>query len=54
MGMVLVIEGLIYGGFPSSAKKMFVQAAEMPDALLRTVGFSSTIIGIGIVWLIRG
>lgn len=54
MGLVLVIEGLVYGGFPSAAKKMAAQAAEMPEAVLRTVGLAAIVIGVGIVWLVRG
>ncbi|MBE1206894.1 DUF2065 family protein [Aminobacter carboxidus] len=54
MGLVLVIEGLVYGGFPSAAKKMAAQAAEMPEAVLRTVGLAAIVIGVGVVWLVRG
>ena len=54
MGLVLVIEGLVYGGFPAAAKKMAAQAAEMPEAVLRTVGLAALVIGVGIVWLVRG
>jgi len=54
MGLVLVIEGLVYGGFPAVAKRMAAQAAEMPEAVLRTVGLAALVIGVGIVWLVRG
>jgi uncharacterized protein YjeT (DUF2065 family) len=54
MGLVLVIEGLVYGGFPAVAKRMAAQAAEMPEAVLRTVGLAALAMGVGIVWLVRG
>jgi len=54
MGLVLVFEGLVYGGFPSAAKKLAGQVTEMPDAVLRTVGLAAIVIGVGVVWLIRG
>lgn len=54
IGLVLVFEGLVYGGFPSAVKKMAAQVTEMPDALLRTVGLAAIVIGVGVVWLIRG
>ncbi|GAA2816284.1 DUF2065 domain-containing protein [Aminobacter aminovorans] len=54
MGLVLVIEGLVYGGFPAAAKKMAAQAAEMPETVLRAVGLAAIVIGVGIVWLVRG
>ncbi|WP_432287987.1 DUF2065 family protein [Aminobacter sp. BA135] len=54
MGLVLVIEGLVYGGFPAAAKRMAAQAADMPEAVLRTIGLAALGIGVGIVWLVRG
>lgn len=54
IGLVLVFEGLVYGGFPSAAKKLAAQVTEMPEALLRTVGLAAIVIGVGVVWLIRG
>ncbi|GAA4116536.1 DUF2065 domain-containing protein [Aminobacter aganoensis] len=54
IGLVLVLEGLVYGGFPAAARKMAAQVTDMPDAVLRTVGLAAIAIGVGIVWLIRG
>lgn len=54
MGLVLVIEGLVYGGFPNLAKKLAAEVLSMPDNALRTAGLAAIAIGVGVVWLVRG
>lgn len=54
MGLVLVIEGLIYGGFPRLAKKLASEVLAMPESALRAAGLAAIAIGVGIVWLVRG
>ncbi|PSJ64211.1 DUF2065 domain-containing protein [Mesorhizobium soli] len=54
MGLVLVIEGLIYGGFPSLAKRLAAEVLSMPENALRAVGLASIAVGVGLVWLARG
>jgi hypothetical protein len=54
MGLVLVIEGLVYGGFPTLAKKLAAEVLSMPDNALRTAGLAAIAIGVGVVWLGRG
>ncbi|MDH6232523.1 uncharacterized protein YjeT (DUF2065 family) [Mesorhizobium soli] len=53
MGLVLVIEGLIYGGFPNLAKRLAAEVLSMPENALRAVGLASIAIGVGLVWLAR-
>ncbi|TIT34757.1 MAG: DUF2065 family protein, partial [Mesorhizobium sp.] len=31
MGLVLVVEGLVYGGFPGLAKKLATEVLSMPE-----------------------
>jgi uncharacterized protein YjeT (DUF2065 family) len=54
IGLVLVIEGLLYGGFPSLAKKVAADASVAPDQVLRVAGIAAIAAGVFIVWLVRG
>jgi uncharacterized protein YjeT (DUF2065 family) len=54
MGLVLVIEGLVYGGFPSLARKLATEVLSLPENALRIAGLAAIAIGVGIVWLVRG
>ncbi|MGB3536737.1 MAG: DUF2065 domain-containing protein [Mesorhizobium sp.] len=54
MGLVLVVEGLIYGGFPRLAKKLATEVLAMPENALRVAGLAAIAIGVGIVWMVRG
>jgi uncharacterized protein YjeT (DUF2065 family) len=54
MGLVLVVEGLIYGGFPRLAKKLATEVLAMPENALRIAGLAAIAIGVGIVWMVRG
>lgn len=53
-GLMLVFEGLLYGGFPNAAKSMVSEMLNLPEHVLRLVGISSMIFGLGMVWLVRG
>jgi uncharacterized protein YjeT (DUF2065 family) len=54
MGLVLVVEGLVYGGFPKLAKRLAGEVLAMPEGALRVAGLAAIAIGVGIVWLVRG
>jgi uncharacterized protein YjeT (DUF2065 family) len=54
VGLVLVIEGLVYGGFPGLAKRLAAEVLGSPEHMLRTLGLASIAAGVGIVWLVRG
>lgn len=54
VGLVLVIEGIFYGGFPRLARRMAAQAALMSDDLLRIAGLVAAMLGVFVVWLARG
>ena len=54
IGLVLVIEGIFYGGSPRFAKRMAAEAAKTPDEFLRIAGLVAIAIGVAIVWLVRG
>ncbi len=54
IGVLLVLEGALYALFPDAMKKIAAQAAATPGERLRLLGLSSALIGVGIVWLVRG
>lgn len=54
IGLVLVIEGLIFAAFPSSAKHAVAAVLETSDFSLRVVGIGAAVIGVILVWVVRG
>lgn len=54
IGLVLVIEGLIYGGFPNLARRLAAEVLSLPENALRVAGLASIAVGVGLVWLARG
>ncbi|TIO09255.1 DUF2065 family protein [Mesorhizobium sp.] len=54
IGLVLVVEGLVYGGFPGLAKKLAGEVLSMPESALRIAGLVAIAAGVGLVWLVRG
>ncbi len=54
LGIALTIEGALYALFPEGMKRMMHQALALPSSVLRTAGLGAAVVGVGIVWLIRG
>jgi hypothetical protein len=54
LGLVFVIEGLVFAAFPGSAKRAMATVMETPDLPLRLIGIGSAILGLIVVWLTRG
>jgi uncharacterized protein len=54
IGLVLVIEGLLFAAFPAAAKRLAASAIESPETSLRVAGIVSAVLGIVIIWLVRG
>lgn len=54
LGLLLVLEGLAYAAFPNAMRSALVALLSMPQAHVRTVGLTTAIIGLVIVWLVRG
>jgi uncharacterized protein YjeT (DUF2065 family) len=53
LGLVFVIEGLIFAAFPGQAKKAIVSVLETPEASLRMIGLGSALGGLLLVALAR-
>jgi uncharacterized protein len=54
LGLVFVIEGLVFAAFPEAAKRAMNSVLETPDLTLRLIGIGSAIVGVFVVWLVRG
>jgi hypothetical protein len=54
LGLVLVIEGLIWAAYPGLAKRLLEIANETNEATLRMVGAATIAAGVLVVWLVRG
>lgn len=54
LGLVFVIEGLIFAAFPGHAKRAMATVLETPETSLRVIGIGSAVVGLVVVWLVRG
>jgi len=54
LGLVLVIEGLLWALIPHLALRLLQLAAGTPEQQLRVAGWVAVAAGVGIVWLARG
>lgn len=54
LGLVLVIEGLIWAALPRGGVALLQLAAQSSESSLRISGAIAMAVGVGIVWLVRG
>ena len=54
LGLVFVIEGLVFAAFPGSAKRAVASVLETPETTLRAIGIGSAVVGLLVVRLVRG
>jgi uncharacterized protein YjeT (DUF2065 family) len=54
IGLVLAIEGLLFAAFPGVSKRAMSHVLETPDGALRVIGIASALIGVVLIWLVRG
>ncbi len=54
LGLVFMIEGLVFAAFPGPAKRAVASVLETPEPTLRMIGIGSAVIGLLAVWLVRG
>lgn len=54
IGLVLVLEGLVYALFPQGMQRLMAQVLEMPASTLRNGGLIAAVVGCLIIWLSRG
>jgi uncharacterized protein YjeT (DUF2065 family) len=54
IGLVFAIEGILFAAFPEIAKRAMSHVLDTPDTSLRLIGVASAVIGVFVVWLVRG
>jgi len=54
IGLFFAIEGIVLAAFPLAAKRAMAAALETPEGRLRVAGIASAVVGVLIVWLVRG
>jgi uncharacterized protein YjeT (DUF2065 family) len=54
IGLMLAIEGIIFAAVPRAAKRFAASALETPETVLRIAGVVSAVVGVLIVWAVRG
>lgn len=54
LGLVLAIEGVLFAGFPGAAKRASANVVATPEGVLRTIGLFSALVGVILVWFVRG
>jgi len=53
IGLVLVLEGVLYALFPEGMQRMMASALELSPSMLRGGGLLAAVIGFVVVWLVR-
>jgi uncharacterized protein YjeT (DUF2065 family) len=54
IGLVLVIEGLLWSLWPGLGRKLLDATAGAPESSLRMAGAAAVALGLVVVWLVRG
>jgi uncharacterized protein YjeT (DUF2065 family) len=53
LALVLVIEGMLPFLSPKSWREAMTQAAQLPDNVLRGLGFASMLVGVVVLYLVQ-
>ncbi len=53
LGLAIVIEGLLYAGFPEQMKQMLARVSLAPASTIRVVALTSAGLGLILLWLVR-
>lgn len=54
LGLLAVLEGALYAASPAAMKRAIRQVLDAPDTHIRTLGLGAMVIGLLIVWSVRG
>lgn len=53
LGLVAVIEGVLYAAFPALVRRAYKQMMALPDPTLRVAGVVAMAVGVAVVWIVR-
>jgi uncharacterized protein len=54
LGLVLVIEGMLWALAPGVGRKFLEATADMPESNVRLAGAVAVALGVLIIWIVRG
>jgi len=54
LGLFFALEGILLAASPGGAKRTMATVLKVPDGPLRIAGIVSALVGVLIVWLVRG
>src|SRR5262249_12237775 len=54
LGLVFVIEGLVFAAFPGPTRRAVAAVLDTPDQALRLIGLFSAMFGLPLIWAPRG
>ena len=54
LALAITLEGILYALFPDRMKRVMSVVIEQPTANLRFVGLLAAVLGVVIIWAIRG
>jgi hypothetical protein len=54
LGLALVLEGAAYALFPGPMRDMMARVQELEVSKIRVIGLLAAVLGVGVVWLVRG
>ncbi len=54
LGLVFVIEGLVFAVFPGPTRRAIAAVLDTPDQALRLIGLLSAMFGIALIWITDG
>ncbi len=52
--LILVIEGALYALFPGAMKRAMERLLALADSTVRNAGLTAAVMGVFLLWLIRG
>jgi len=53
LGMMCVIEGLLFLAIPGGVRRMMEVVIASPDQAVRTSGMISAVVGLVVIWIVR-
>jgi uncharacterized protein YjeT (DUF2065 family) len=54
IGLAFVVEGLMFLAFPDPVRRLMSSVAASPSQQLRVAGVVSAVIGLALLWIVRG
>lgn len=54
LALAIAIEGALYALFPDGMKRLMLEIQDLPPRVLRGAGLGAAVLGVGVVWMVRG